>query len=50
MRTPEKIDELARDMVDSWELIPNPRLDPYNGRFGEDNEEMDADIPFDEEE
>ena len=41
---------VENDMVDSWELIPNPRLDPYNGRFGEDNEEMDADIPFDEEE
>ena len=26
-------------MIDSWEMIPNPRLDPYNGRFIEDTEE-----------
>jgi len=35
---------VENDMVDSWELIPNPRLDPYGGRFAEDSEEMDADI------
>ena len=26
-------------MLNSWEMIPNPRLDPYSGRFHEDNEE-----------
>jgi len=41
---------VENDMVDSWDLIPNPRLDPYGGRFGEDNEEMNEDIPTDEEE
>ena len=40
---------VENEMVESWELIPNPRLDPYGGRFGEDNEEMDADIPSEEE-
>ena len=24
------------DMMDSWEMIPNPRLDPYSGRFHEE--------------
>ena len=23
-------------MLDSWEMIPNPRLDPYGGRFYEE--------------
>ncbi len=26
------------DMVASWDLIPNPKLDPYNGRFYDDEE------------
>jgi len=26
-------------MLSSWEMIPNPRLDPYSGRFHKDNEE-----------
>ena len=30
---------VEKDMMQSWEMIPNPRLDPYSGRFHEDNEE-----------
>ena len=28
---------VEKDMMDSWEMIPNPRLDPYGGRFYEDD-------------
>ena len=50
---------VENEMVESWEMIPNPRLDPYNGRFVEDSEEMVepplyredyADLPHSEEE
>jgi len=30
---------VEKDMMNSWEMIPNPRLDPYSGRFHVDNEE-----------
>ena len=26
------------EMLPSWEIIPNPRLDPYGGRFYENSE------------
>ena len=26
------------EMLPSWEMIPNPRLDPYGGRFYENSE------------
>jgi len=30
---------VEKDMMNSWEMIPNPRLDPYSGRFHEENNE-----------
>tara|TARA_R110001583_G_scaffold109153_2_gene257816 strand:+ start:3294 stop:3635 length:342 start_codon:yes stop_codon:yes gene_type:complete len=27
---------VEKDMMNSWEMIPNPRLDPYSGRFHEE--------------
>ena len=30
---------VEKDMMDSWEMIPNPRLDPYSGRFHEEDSE-----------
>ena len=32
---------VEKDMMNSWEMIPNPRLDPYSGRFHEDNEDVE---------
>ena len=29
---------VEQSMLSSWEMIPNPRLDPYNGRFQEEEE------------
>ena len=44
------------EMLPSWEMIPNPRLDPYGGRFyensenqGEVIEEFKAQIGWEEE-
>ena len=28
---------VENSMLNSWEMIPNPRLDPYAGRFHEDD-------------
>ncbi len=28
---------VEQEMLESWEIIPNPRLDPYGGRFYEDD-------------
>jgi len=36
---------VENEMVESWERIPNPRLDPYNGRFVDEDEEMETDVP-----
>ncbi len=30
---------VEKSMMDSWEMIPNPRLDPYSGRFYEEDSE-----------
>jgi len=29
---------VENSMMNSWDMIPNPRLDPYNGRFQEEEE------------
>ncbi|GAI42226.1 unnamed protein product [marine sediment metagenome] len=41
LHDPSFIDNVGveQSMLPSWEMIPNPRLDPYSGRFHEDNEE-----------
>ena len=41
LHDPSFIDNVGveKDMMNSWEMIPNPRLDPYSGRFHEDKEE-----------
>ena len=41
LHDPAFIDNVGveQSMLNSWEMIPNPRLDPYAGRFHEDNEE-----------
>ena len=41
LHDPAFIDNVGveQSMLNSWEMIPNPRLDPYNGRFYEENDE-----------
>ena len=41
LHDPAFIDNVGveKDMMNSWEMIPNPRLDPYSGRFYEENNE-----------
>ena len=29
---------VEKDMIDSWEMLPNPRLDPYGGHFTDEEE------------
>ena len=32
---------VENSMLNSWDMIPNPRLDPYGGRFYENDENQD---------
>ena len=35
---------VENSMLHSWDMIPNPRLDPYAGRFYENDENQDESV------